>query len=747
MTFFLDKDIELYFKIASFEGSKLKEQKKYPVNSNKAVDSIFFNHCGWKLGYSITESSQYVNKEITKHSISFDCSVQKGDSEETAIGFDIDIKQWDKENYVVMPGAVYNGNRFESRKIPYSPKLMESSDIGPNKPIIITDVPRLDLNGCKSSIQQLTGDLSVPAIGIYLPGKKLVFWVFTKQKTILGDSSISISENLDNKTAKITILAPGIREETKYKMCDNSVSSEDKGAHFSEGSVAEININIYTCKAEKIQDLFTCFTNIMNDTTGTPEIVNHIPFSTAFEIIKDKYNRQNWVEEFGYYSVGLREMFLQDWQIGWTGGMISTYPLLFEGDELTVERVKRNFDFLFPWGIAPSGLFYDCGEKGKWYGGDIRKSHTHNWHLIRKSGDGLYYIIKQFELMKANGKIKISSEWENGAFKVADSLAELWRKNGQLGQFVDMQTGEIIVGGSTSAGIVPAALILAARYFDCEKFSIVSKEIAEYLYEKFVVVGITNGGPGDALQNPDSESCYGLLASFVDIYEETKEDIWLERAEEMAAQYATWVVPYDFEFPENSLFGKLGIRTYGSVYANTQNKHSAPGICTHSGEALFKLFRATGNEFYLEIMKATAHNIVQYLSTKKRPIGEMQPGWMNERVNMSDWLEPVGEIFNGSTWVEVSTMLTFIEIPGLYLNTDTDFVCMIDNFNIEVVENNDKELILEIENPSEFVAKLKIFVDKDKSITNRIGNIGMMGCLNITIEANGIKRVIIKKEE
>ena len=55
-------------------------------------------------------------------------------------------------------------------------------------------------------------------------------------------------------------------------------------------------------------------------------------------------------------------------------------------------------------------------------------------------------------------------------------------------------------------------------------------------------------------------------------YESTHDMRWLERAGETARQFSTWVVSYDFEFPPDSMFGRAGIRTTGSVYANTQNK-------------------------------------------------------------------------------------------------------------------------------------------------------------------------------
>jgi len=72
-----------------------------------------------------------------------------------------------------------------------------------------------------------------------------------------------------------------------------------------------------------------------------------------------------------------------------------------------------------------------------------------------------------------------------------------------------------------------------------------------------------------------------------------------------------------------------------------------------------------------------AHNLPQYLSRNDRPISGMPAGWMSERVEMSDWLEPIGEIFYGSCWCEVSNMLVYMEIPGLYVQIDAGWYMLL----------------------------------------------------------------------
>ena len=396
--------------------------------------------------------------------------------------------------------------------------------------------------------------------------------------------------------------------------------------------------------------------------------------------------------------------------------MISTYPLLFAGNARTRKNVLRNFDWLFPDGIAPSGFFWDSCSKGtEWIGGDIRKPQSAHWHLIRKSGDAVFYILKQFDLMERLG-IVVKPGWCKGLKRVCNALVKLWEQNGQFGQFVHSLTGEICVGGSTSGAIIPAALVLAANYYRQPRYLRVAEAAAEKYYSEFVVQGLSCGGPGDAVQNPDSESWYALIESFMALYEATGRKLWLQRAGETSRQFSTWVVAYDFKFPARSTFGRAKLRSTGSVYANTQNKHSAPGLCTASGLGLFKLFRATGDHFHLEMLRDIAFGLPQYLPHPLKPLGKAKPGWMCERVNMTDWEGPemVGETHQMMTWAETSLMLTTIEIPGVYVRPDQSLVVAFDHITAEVLSDASTELMVLLKNPTPASAQVKIFSESSR---------------------------------
>ncbi|OIP82746.1 MAG: hypothetical protein AUK44_07005 [Porphyromonadaceae bacterium CG2_30_38_12] len=674
---------------------------------NKSAQKISTKSGEWLIHSNFTTAE----KGIIDAEVSF--KLISGSETESAVAVELNFDNWSKENFVLMPATAYNGNRYESRKIPYSPKLNDYRDIGPDKPMIISDVPRLNIHEGPSFIQERSGGMTLPCVGFHSPTEKTGALVITKQQNAWGDLGINIEEtrNLSSQMGRISIISPLVRERYKYEIANNSVASPDVPANFKPGDEVKFTFRIRMFDAPNIQSLFDQYFIARHDLAppSTPNLL--YSFSECYKTIEHKFNTQNFVPEWGYYAIGMRENFLQDWQIGWTGGMISTYPLLFSKDTTTLKNVTANFNWLFPNGISPSGFFWDSGEKGnRWYGGDIRKPQFKNLHLVRKSGDALYYIIKQLELMKLR-KLQINPQWEQGTMGVANAFVRLWNKWGQFGNFVDSSTGDVVVGGSTSGAIVPAALVLAADYFKNPQYLKVAELSAQKMYDDYVSKGITCGGPGDAMQNPDSESGYAMLESFALLYEKTRNEKWLQYSREMAAQFSTWVMSYDYEYAENCLFGKLNMKTTGTVFANTQNKHGSPGICTHSGLALLRLYRATNNPIYLQLLTEITQAIPQYMSHTTRPIAGMPAGWINERVSTTDWFEGIGEIKAGSTWAETSMLLTAVELPSIYVDAELKTCFSFDHLIAEIVKVGAKKVQLKVTNPTKFDANFKILVE------------------------------------
>ena len=665
----------------------------------------------------------------------FSCT--RGSTEEAAIGVELIFDEWSRDNQVLMPAAVYNGNRYESRPQPYMPFFYNFEDMKAEASIYLSDVPRLNVDKGLSRIQERSGSMSTPSIGFFSPETKKGFWLFTNQGTLFGDHGISIEENRERDKAYITLSNPVVRELFQYNMTNTRFNTTDRPANFNKGDKVNLCYRIFFFDCLKTRELFDLYNKERYRVVLPSQPVNALPYSEAFREIEEKFNKQNYVEEHGYYAIGMRENPCQDWQIGWVGGMISTYPLLMNGNPRSKERVVKNFHWLFEYGIAPGGLFWGIGEKGTRFYGEFEHSKPlgKDLLLVRKVGDAIYYIIKQFMLMEKMG-ISVEAGWKKKLTGIIGTLLHVWDKNQQLGHYLNVHSNEIVVGGSTSGGIVPAALCLAYRYFGNKEYLIKAEEIGEHFYENYVAKGITYGGVGDAMHNFDSESAYGLLESYALLHEHTQNAYWLGIAEEMASQFATWVMSYDYKFPENSLFGRLKMQTRGTVFANTQNKHLAPGICTHSGIALLRLFRATGKEFYIQLLRDIVRAIPQYLSHPRRPIPGMQDGWMSERINSTDWWEPIGEIMYGSTWAETSCMLSFIEIPGVYIVPSKNFIIANDNINASILERKKGSVKIELSNETNIGAEVKVFIEKAERLSFPLGENILFNAKKLTVEAN-----------
>ena len=664
------------------------------------VKRLFLTSNGeWEMG--ISHSHNFYCDKVDTYRVCL--TLMKGKEENAAVEVSLLFDDWSRDGYLLLPASAYNGNRFEWRKIRYSPKLNDDRDLGVDCPIIISDVPKLTKGDLPSFIQERSGSFSYPFVGMYKDGETV--GITFPYRNSYGDIGVNFEE-LRGKGARLTFRSPLVREIYKYEIADHSIGSDDKPKTFLPGDSVVFEFSLFNYKAPTLSGLFDLFFNLRMK-ESRDEVTLRYPFSEVYKTIENKFNNQNYVPEYGYYSVGMRENFLQDWQIGWTGGMITTYPLLFSNDTTTIKNVVRNFDWLFPDGISPSGFFWDSGEQGnKWYGGDIRRERTANWHLVRKSGDALYYIIRQFQLMEKKG-ISVKDSWTNATKKVAEAFVNLFERYGQYGQFIDSYTGDIIVGGSTSGAIIPAALVMASGYFQNPKYLEIAEKSAQQMYNDYISKGISCGGPGDAMQNPDSESWYAMLESFMQLYEYTQDAKWLNYAEETAKQFSTWVMAYNYGFPDTCLFGMLNMDTTGAVFANTQNKHGSPGICTHSGVALLKLYEVTKDERYARLLSQISRCIPNYMSHTDRKIAGMPPGWINERISTTDWFEGIGEINPGSTWAETAMLLSTVELPSVYLDLTTENLFVFDHLNAEITEDG----ILLIENPTLYPSQCKIMVN------------------------------------
>ncbi len=666
-----------------------------------------------------TDQSTETSREV---SIRFRCVA--GALPRATVSVCIDLP-WSRDAYLCIPGAVYAGNRFAARRCVYPPMFNEA-DCRPDLPTIITDVPRLEFGEGDSRIDLLAADATAPAIGVVRPDG-VAMWVSVEPLTRLGQVSLHVEESAARDRLRLRLCAPGLREDYDYEGGNTTRTSLDRPADFVAGDEVELVLRIQVWDQADVSGLLRRWPDLLLAHTELGDHPAQLPFSAAFAIQEEKYEG-NW--KGTHFSPGMGTSPYDGWQSGWVGGGMATLPLLVDGNVASQARAATNLDWLVGPGQAPSGWFYGIIHEGRSYGDGFGRSGTERWLLTRKSADVLYFLAKQILAKPDHPSV---AAWRAGLQRCAEAMARTWRAHGELGQFIDHDSGVVLVPGSAAGAIAPAGLALAAGILERTDFLTLAEEMALADQQRWVARGLSTGGPGEILQGPDSESAFALLESAVVLAQVTGAAGWWQRAAEAACLAITWVFAWDFPFPKTSTFGALAMRARGSVWANVQNKHSAPGICTLSGDSLLRLARATGDLRWLDILRGIARALPQYLSRADRPIKDLPPGWMCERVNTSDWERswcPPGEVFHGSCWCEVSLLLTRIEVPGVYVRRDLGRCWAFDHVDVTL---DDQALTLT--NPTNFPASVRVLVEDGEQAARVLPITAVAGLPQVTVPA------------
>ncbi|MBQ8657890.1 MAG: hypothetical protein IJ506_02045 [Clostridia bacterium] len=626
------------------------------------------------LAYKVIASTNYGVCRYNQETVMFQADK---DYEEAFWDIEVSFEKWEEDCYIFAPACVYNGNRYKKAVRPLGALMYYKSDMGKNAENLgAKSIPGLNKDG-SGKIEVTAGDMATPCVGIFFKKAQKAFFVFTEQEIkgknlgfCIRERNIQIQYPCNRESVYVCSYAQ--KETGEYWTKDFGVAVKK-----DEAISSKLLICTYDCK--DLSAFYEIFFNIrkilMRD-----ERAQNLYTDELLKIMENHFNEYNWSGQ--YYGTANKKQ----WQAGWCGPVASSYALYKLGDETTKARAIKTMDWLTSH-IAPTSFFYGMIYDGVIEDDSFYQIQKRNGkadegylamkdaHFIRKSGDVLLFLYKHFEVMP------VKEKWVQSAKGCADAFVRLFEKYGTFGQFVNIETGEMQIGLSCAGASAIGGLVKSWEYFNNPVYLDVAKKAGDFYYENFISKGITCGGAGDILTVADSESSYGFVESYVLLYEATKEEKWLQYAKESVHLFSSWVMTYAYKFPEGCEFDRLKVNTVGSVFANVQNKHSAPGICTYSGDTLYRLYQHTGETEYLELIKDIVFFIPQCVSMPNRPIydwyhkygeieGRLPNGRICERVNTSDWETQryVGGVFNVGCWCETSLILTFAELKELVNN-------------------------------------------------------------------------------
>lgn len=637
--------------------------------------------------------------------INITISLVEGRAESTGIAFCLDFSDWSPDNYLMIPAAVYNGNRNRIVNREYASGLDRADLYRGDLPLTTSALPQLSpVTGDISCIEVNASNVTTPAICFFDKGRKRAFILLAEQGVLLGDKvadHVFVAEESDDRT-KITLAvsAPGVRE-WKPEFIGFS-KSPDRAMLWESGDNLTIRLRLYNSSAEDIPALLDRFASVRKSVTGINQPRNLMPFSEILKVMTANIDERFYEgDTFRFYRPENA-----DWiSFGWIGGLMNTFPMIALNNPHHLERVANTFDFAIPRAQGYSGYFYGAlNYDGKVFGREGYDEYP-KITLTRKNADVLLWMVKQFRLLEKQGREDfIKPEWEHNIRRLADALAGTWTKNGQWGNMIDSRTGEIAVFNTSSGASAIGGLALASAWFGNPGYLSIAFEAADYYYfNDFVQLGMTTGCCADILQNADSETATALMTSLMTLYEVTHDRQWLEKSRNVANLLATWVVSHDYRLPPDTELAQLGARLAGTVWASTQNKHGAPGFCTSSGDPLFKLYRATGDKRYANLLYDVVHAYAE---------GIQPNGKITERLNFCDAGHRGSRLTGGKTgWNELNGALMALEIPGIYLQVDSGEIFVFDHIEASLVERSDNSIIMSVTNPTPYPAIVSLFAE------------------------------------
>ena len=324
--------------------------------------------------------------------------------------------------------------------------------------------------------------------------------------------------------------------------------------------------------------------------------------------------------------------------VGWVSGVPYAFALLTYGRKNGIlEYVDAAIDVIdnVASAIAPSGTFWASWVLGKGWGTGWNPKNT--WLQARTIAEAALFLVRALQSEKQAGIHH--PKWEQAVQSNLNFAVDHQRSDGNFGSYYHCETGDIEEWDGAGGILWIASLLEGSSYFDNESYRSAAEKAGHY-YECFVLDEYIYGAPEDVHLTPTSEDAYNAVVAYVLLYENNKNEKWLELAKQAADWLMTFRWTYNLEFPEKTFLHQYDFRSRGADQASPSNQHlhNYGLFCVPE---LLRLWTYTDDQYYLD---RTRDHIACFLQFIAREDGDFNAykGMVTERFYNTNCFQPKG---------------------------------------------------------------------------------------------------------
>jgi hypothetical protein len=224
-------------------------------------------------------------------------------------------------------------------------------------------------------------------------------------------------------------------------------------------------------------------------------------------------------------------------------------------------------------------------------------------------------------------------QWLAWARSGAEWLAGAQHPDGSIDRAWVADTGAPIDPSPTASHVVVPFLTEIARTTGDDRYLECALRAAEFSWQHGGAQGCFAGATLDNPDVVDKEAAVIAAEGYLDLHDATGDASWLARAEVAASIAETWVyiwsVPMPDDADERSAHWKRGVATIGHQLIAT-GVSMADGFLAMNAAVWARLYRATGDNHYLEVARLVTHGTKAMLALPGRTYDLRGPGWQQE---------------------------------------------------------------------------------------------------------------------